>query len=963
MNDESRKKGHETDSDDDSAVAFASMDFSGVNFDSQPDDEKNVSSQLDSSDSELVLEWERSIAFHEFSQFEADGKDESSTPLPGARIRRLGALLAQGRYADILRDAVAQEFFADGDEEMESTDKVANSIRRRVFAKAADSIESCIEIQLLGVASLQLFMQSNYTGPTLDTGEEDSDIDKLRGINPHHCFLEKLSAEPGDGQSRAVGVEDSKESEKSLTNTKRHTQFQNAVLAELAVDGEWPCQVCSTPYFLLVARSILLALADPTRSDWTTPEGSVVNSDESCIQPPPAMVAYAERLLGAQIWCGRAIVAHERLLQARAPSRTLWVQAESVFSRAIKAFCEEDEEIVCQRAATVMLEWGLAEHHFDRPGNGKKSFLRAQKLSGLVIEVTGARGKRTKFQQEATAQYLVRARSSAINVDGESLHANDRTNEMAREQLVEHGDDGILLERIKFEDDKENEVSDLTVLDQSIVLALCLDVKNNNPTDGLTAEEMGAYLARVLDHHDDWMVYSTALLERSWLEFERSHAMERAILQLQALADQHTERLTITQSTRESIENSAPAQDRLKMINGIVYPPRWSLVQDLADRYAKLGIVTSAAELYTSVEMWDDVVSCYKRAGKVQIAEKIVRERLDVQETPRMRAALGDLTNNPEHYQRAIELSKGRFSEAYISLGAYYFDKNELEEAAQNYKMALKVRPLAPHTWFRFGTISMRLKRWDDALAAFSEVVMQEPEEAEAWANIAAVHMHNKQPSEAYPALVESLRRNRNNWRIWVSKLYTCLDLEKYDEAVQAVNTILDLKLSSDNVPRIEEKCVRGIVGGALSSYRERNGDEPSRRTLSRVFQLMSRLSSSSDAEPWVFETMAFLHDNVGRDELVLDDLMKEYRALQSIDGWEKDNQIVRKVCGVVSNVIEIHKKDGNRQSLTKAKFLARGVVKQIHTSRPDDLSLPEEVQGLENSLLAVENAIKNTST
>ena len=41
------------------------------------------------------------------------------------------------------------------------------------------------------------------------------------------------------------------------------------------------------------------------------------------------------------------------------------------------------------------------------------------------------------------------------------------------------------------------------------------------------------------------------------------------------------------------------------------------------------------------------------------------------------------------------------------------------------------------------------------ALKAFSEVVQQQPDEAEAWANVAAVHMHEKRPAEAYPALVE----------------------------------------------------------------------------------------------------------------------------------------------------------------------------------------------------------------
>jgi hypothetical protein len=150
-----------------------------------------------------------------------------------------------------------------------------------------------------------------------------------------------------------------------------------------------------------------------------------------------------------------------------------------------------------------------------------------------------------------------------------------------------------------------------------MVLSLCLNVKNSNPTgDELTAEEMGAYLARVLDHHDDWILYSTALLERAWLEFERNHGRERAFLQMQALTDQHTNLLFLTQSTKTSIDESAPVQDRLRNLHSIVYPPRWGILKNFADGYAKFGIFMSAAEIYTQIELRDEVVECYPQSGQ-----------------------------------------------------------------------------------------------------------------------------------------------------------------------------------------------------------------------------------------------------------------------------------------------------------------------------------------------------------
>ncbi len=119
--------------------------------------------------------------------------------------------------------------------------------------------------------------------------------------------------------------------------------------------------------------------------------------------------------------------------------------------------------------------------------------------------------------------------------------------------IEESGDPGLSL--------TENvEDTPLSVLDQGIVLALCLDVKNHNPMvafwfvlrscclhgkcflllqDGLTTEEMKPYIARVLHkgrdirtgHSDDnldeadWMTYSTALLVKSMLEFENHRTM------------------------------------------------------------------------------------------------------------------------------------------------------------------------------------------------------------------------------------------------------------------------------------------------------------------------------------------------------------------------------------------------------------------------------------------------------
>jgi len=81
----------------------------------------------------------------------------------------------------------------------------------------------------------------------------------------------------------------------------------------------------------------------------------------------------------------------------------------------------------------------------------------------------------------------------------------------------------------------------------------------------LTTEEMRPYVDRVLLHPTNWMVHSMSLLFRCRLEYGNYLTQHRATFQLQALVDQQTNQLSITQFTRDIVENSAPVQVRCFM--------------------------------------------------------------------------------------------------------------------------------------------------------------------------------------------------------------------------------------------------------------------------------------------------------------------------------------------------------------------------------------------------------------
>lgn len=198
--------------------------------------------------------------------------------------------------------------------------------------------------------------------------------------------------------------------------------------------------------------------------------------------------------------------------------------------------------------------------------------------------------------------------------------------------------------------------------------------------------------------------------------------------------------------------------------------------------------------------------------------------------------------------------------------------------------------------------------------------------------------------------------------------MYTCIDLRKYDEALQACNQLLDFKAkknASEAIPSLEEKVVRAIVGGSLVTYKEATESkdqaaiDSARRTLSRVRDLLTRLGSTSKSEPWVWEVSAFFNETVGRDDQLLEDLMKEYRALQTIRGWETDSVALPKICRVVQQLHDIHKQSDSKEDVVKFKFLLKGVVKKIQAAYFNK-DIPEEAKKLDQVLAEVEASIAN---
>jgi tetratricopeptide (TPR) repeat protein len=92
----------------------------------------------------------------------------------------------------------------------------------------------------------------------------------------------------------------------------------------------------------------------------------------------------------------------------------------------------------------------------------------------------------------------------------------------------------------------------------------------------------------------------------------------------------------------------------------------------------QIGLISSSLEIYTSLQMWDDVIKCYQALDKRDKAEQLIRQQLAVKETAELYCSLGEVTREFEHFHKAVEISKGRSARAYRMLAKLHFSKEQV---------------------------------------------------------------------------------------------------------------------------------------------------------------------------------------------------------------------------------------------------------------------------------------------
>ncbi|RDX70742.1 Tetratricopeptide repeat protein 27 [Mucuna pruriens] len=668
-------------------------------------------------------------------------------------------------------------------------------------------------------------------------------------------------------------------------------------------------------------------------------------------------------------WLARVLLLQQRIFDERSSSlfdllHVYMGEALQRFgtSEQVRSYWEAD---LCDGESSAIvsmlhLEAGIMEYAYGRVDSCRIHFESAEMAAGLQLSVTGVLGFRTVHQAEPKAQMVLVTNTSSSNADNcpltstgiqtcDSKNGEDNCN-LHQHETSESSDILRIPKLLENNDSKTRSqgmengahvTPSLTATQQAVILAYCLLIEKSSRHDELQRWDMAPYIEAIDSQHLFYFTIrcSCDILRIRW-ESSRSRTKERALLMMDNLV-------------KHICESSRAIAERIAFSYAVYMPSIPALRKEYGLLLVRCGLIGEAVKEFEDLELWDNLIYCYSLLEKKATAVELIRKRLS--ERPNdPRCSLGDTTANDACYEKALEVSNNRSARAKRSLARSAYNRGDYETSKILWESAMSMNSMYPDGWFAFGAAALKARDIEKALDAFTRAVQLDPENGEAWNNIACLHMIKKKSKEAFIAFKEALKFKRNSWQLWENYSHVAVDIGNISQALEGVQMILDMsnnkrvdselleritrevekRLSTSNVPPLvtdsKPKTDQFCIVDSGSEYQEQVSGAPvagrSRETeqllllLGKVLQQI--IKSGSGCGPDIWGLYAKWHRINGDLMMCSEALLKQVRSLQGSDTW-KDRDRFKKFAKASLELCQVYVEI----------FSSTGSIKQLSTA------------------------------
>lgn len=717
-------------------------------------------------------------------------------------------------HADEVIQVIATEMFQAIDT---TTQDVISATRERIHAVFAN-VKNYDVALILAVAFLQTFIQNNYTGPS----------------------------------STLVGKD-------FLFKSNDHSGLNQQLIRALTILGQPPYELADNLEYLVCALLILEHITDqPTLFN--------ANNNVENLLPEIDTDSTPAWLAMAHWWRARAILTHLSLINE--PTGNQPIVASAILSNielahAISRSLPQDNESLKKQVyvlyylENVKCSLAIKTEHLCLP-----SLTKVKKLTNFQFVLTGARAKRTKFQEKGHAGLIILAKSHsddgissssenfempesfALNSDlllekphFESIGSEPLDEQIVKKQKLDDAnvglDDNKLLPLALRQEYIPQELQQLDPNNQPVLsnvdmiqlLLRLYTIKQTTPAkDPLVEQELSALLGRIIyqDGSKNWSIFSRSLWERSIVETTKAKTIERGLLQMQSLVEE----LGLKISTRlipsqrdDQLQDEDNPVPRLKFIHQLPFFPRWELDATLAEKYMSIGVLKSAVEIYERLHMFNEAALCYAAVGDEKEAERILLQRVeDNDQDARAWSILGDIKQDPTLWEKSWNM--GKYVNAKNSLARYYYNPPPRSGLTRDYNVVLKhlneslrQYSLNFETWYFYGCVALECERMNVASEAFSRCVSLDPTHSMSWSNLSAAYIKQDKLKEAFSCLKRAVQSDaQKNWRIWENYLIVSVKLHEWDDVLLACKQLVNIRRDKEGEGSIDLPVVEKLV-------------------------------------------------------------------------------------------------------------------------------------------------------